>query len=256
MILSVCSTKGSPGVTSAALTLAAAWPRQVLLVEADPSGGVLAYRCASASGGPLAESPSIIGLAAAARSDQPRVLSDFAQNLACGVPIVQGVTTPAQGRGLADLWPAIAGALRVPDVDVIIDVGRLDVADSSMALATASDRVLVAHTPSMESVIHAREALLEYASSIDSPLTDPRLVPLMIGPARHASNDRRDVDSVFAVSGLALAPTVHLPLDRAALDRLEAGERADGRLSRTILLRAAVALAHQLTTTRTAEVPA
>lgn len=249
MIITVCSSKGSPGVTATALAIAAVWPREVLLVEADPSGGDLAYRCASAAGGPLAAAPSLIGLAAAARSHQPGVLSEFAQELACGVPIIQGVATPAQGRGLANLWPTIVDTMNVPGLDVIIDVGRLDRADSTMAFAAASDRVLVAHTSSMESVMHTREALLEYTSAIDSPLLDPRLVPLMIGPARHASADRRDVNTVYADAGLPVAPAAHLPLDRPALDRLEGGERAGGRLSRTLLLRAAATLVNQLTTT-------
>ncbi len=46
MLIAVCSLKGSPGVTTWALALAACWPRpaSAVLVECDPSGGSLAAR--------------------------------------------------------------------------------------------------------------------------------------------------------------------------------------------------------------------
>ena len=59
----LCSAHGAPGVTTTALTLAGVWPknRQCLLVEADPSGGVVAARFG------LQDSPGLASLAAAAR---------------------------------------------------------------------------------------------------------------------------------------------------------------------------------------------
>ena len=55
-VVALASVKGSPGVTTAATALAAAWPtgRQVLLVEADPFGGDLAPRYGSTVTGGLA----------------------------------------------------------------------------------------------------------------------------------------------------------------------------------------------------------
>ena len=38
-LIVVASDKGSPGVTTTAITLAAVWPRRALLAELDPSGG-------------------------------------------------------------------------------------------------------------------------------------------------------------------------------------------------------------------------
>ncbi|MEA5117950.1 MAG: hypothetical protein VB036_10075, partial [Propionicimonas sp.] len=38
-IFTLASASGSPGVTTTALGLALVWPRPVLLVEADPTGG-------------------------------------------------------------------------------------------------------------------------------------------------------------------------------------------------------------------------
>ena len=71
MLVSVASVKGSPGVTSAALALAAVWPRPVVLLEADSCGGDLAYRCSAAGGGAVASSPGLLQLAAAVRTGSP-----------------------------------------------------------------------------------------------------------------------------------------------------------------------------------------
>ncbi|MGK2852999.1 MAG: hypothetical protein ACSLE3_02645, partial [Microbacteriaceae bacterium] len=38
-LIALASASGSPGVTTTAMGLALAWPRPVLLVEADPTGG-------------------------------------------------------------------------------------------------------------------------------------------------------------------------------------------------------------------------
>ena len=38
-VIALASASGSPGVTTTALGLALLWPRPVLLVEADPTGG-------------------------------------------------------------------------------------------------------------------------------------------------------------------------------------------------------------------------
>ena len=38
-VIALGSAAGSPGVTTSALGLALTWPRPVLLIEADPTGG-------------------------------------------------------------------------------------------------------------------------------------------------------------------------------------------------------------------------
>ena len=251
MIVAVCSAKGSPGVTSTALTLAAVWSRPVVLLEADPTGGDLALRCRAHGGGPVAEAPNVLGLAAAARSSQPGSLSQYTQLLASGVPVIQGVTSLAQGRGLAGLWAPIAQVCRDVDIDIVVDLGRLDSAAPVMAMVTAADRVLVACTASLESVFHTRELVAELASIAapgrgPGPSVSKRVMPLVIGPAKHARADRADVDEVMTAQGVPVAPAAHLPLDHPALVRLEGGESADGRLSRTLLIRAARAIAESL----------
>ena len=43
-IVCLASASGSPGVTTTAVGMAFSWPRPVLLVEADPTGGSGSFR--------------------------------------------------------------------------------------------------------------------------------------------------------------------------------------------------------------------
>ena len=67
-LIACASVSGSPGVTTAALGLAAYWPLDLtpLLAEADPSGGDLQVLFS------LPESPGTVSLAAAARRPPTR----------------------------------------------------------------------------------------------------------------------------------------------------------------------------------------
>jgi hypothetical protein len=245
MLISLCSSKGAPGTTSTALALAAAWPRPVVLLEADPAGGDLAYRCQSASGGPLAASPSVLSLASAAGSASVGSVAAFSQQLACGVSIVQGVGSPAQSRGLASLWGTIAQMCRDSDVDVIADLGRFDRSSPTLPVAAGSDRLLVVASAALDSLMHTRATITEIAGAITRDPTRARPTPVLVGPARHARGHRDDSDRVMAAAGDLAGPTAHVPLDRPALARLENGEAAT-KLRKTILMRAVTSLAVEL----------
>jgi MinD-like ATPase involved in chromosome partitioning or flagellar assembly len=84
-LIAVASVKASPGVTTAALALAAAWPApRRLVIEADPSGGDLGAWLG------LAPAPGLASLAAAIRHDHsPGAAWRHAQALgASGVSVV------------------------------------------------------------------------------------------------------------------------------------------------------------------------
>jgi len=69
MIVALGADKASPGVTTAAVALAMAWPGGRAVFEADPSGGDLAFRALHATaGGLLAAEPGLLTLAADTRS--------------------------------------------------------------------------------------------------------------------------------------------------------------------------------------------
>lgn len=241
MLAGVFSAKGSPGVTSSALVLAAVWPRPVILLEADLTGSDLIYRCRSEAGGAVAASPSVLGLASAMRGNRPAALTDWSQRLACGVEVVTGVTTPSQARGLgAEFWRSLAVQTMTADADVIVDFGRLDRDSATIALATACDVLVPVAASSVESLMHLRELLR------DLVFDGPRLVPLLIGPARTAAADALDLDEVLAMAGVLAAPALNLPLDHPGLTSLEAGATASGRGRGHLLVRAGKAAAARL----------
>src|ERR1700716_52006 len=66
-LIAIAADKGSPGVPTACVALAAVWPRRVLLAETDPAGGDLVYRSAAAHGGVLDPNTGLLSLAATAR---------------------------------------------------------------------------------------------------------------------------------------------------------------------------------------------
>lgn len=241
MITAVCSAKGAPGVTTAALALAAQWTGENLLVEADPGGGDLALVAQAKTGGPIASSPNLIGLAAAIHGQASGQLSDYAQELACGVRVVQGVETTAQSRGLAALWSSIANTLQQPNLDVVVDLGRLDPGGATMPVVLEAQRVVVVMTAAMESVMHARALMGELAPMV----LDGALMPVMVSPARHARADTSAIDDLLRAAGLPVQPCAHLPLSRGSVDRLMVGTLP----AKDPLARAANAVAQELAQT-------
>ena len=140
-IVCLTSASGSPGVTTTAVGMAFSWPRPVLLVEADPTGGsgVLAgfLRGTTAYDAGLIEfALSPLGTADALR--------DVVRPLSPNVSLVAGIRSHAQATALRDLWEPLAAALRDLDdngQDVIVDVGRLGLMGSPTPLLDAANAV-------------------------------------------------------------------------------------------------------------------
>lgn len=248
MLIAIGSAKGSPGATSLALLLAAVWPRPTVLLEADPSGGDLAYRCKAAHGGAPYSDRGIVRLAASVRTGAPDsdALLSQAQLLAGGVNLVQGVESATQGRGLTGLWPAIAAACRAASVDVIADLGRLEQASATMPIAQAADVTLMVATARLDSAMHLVHRVPEVAAAISGVHAAPRIVPVIVGPDSSSAADRAAVEDWLVRSGVPLERAQSIPVDAAALARIEDGERPEGRMNRTLLVRAGRALAGSL----------
>ncbi|MFE6510278.1 hypothetical protein ACFVBP_21610 [Nocardioides sp. NPDC057764] len=247
-VVALTSIKGSPGVTSAALVLAAVWPRPVVLLEADLAGGDLAFRAQAASGGPVHSTKGLLTLASRVRgggSVDPRVLMEQSQMLACGVSLIRGVTSAAQARGLSWLWPNIAAACVNADVDVIVDLGRVDRASDVMELVKKADYLLPVASTSLESVMHLTEGLQDLMGTL-SHAGVRNVAPLLVGDQAHAARDASDLDGLLGRAGLPVMSTLSLPTDAKALGRLEAGEKPDGRLGRSSLIKTARVLAQSL----------
>jgi MinD-like ATPase involved in chromosome partitioning or flagellar assembly len=169
-LIAIASDKGAPGVTTAALALAAVWPRPVLLAECDPAGGDLVYRFPAVSGGHLDPRRGVLSLAVVARRGmQPQQVWEHVQKLHGGLDVLAGVTNAEQGAGLSLLWGPIGKALAsLPQADVIADCGRLG-ADGPLydLLAEATTVVLVTKVH-VADVIRLRDRATAFAAAAQS----------------------------------------------------------------------------------------
>lgn len=143
-VVALASASGSPGVTTTALGMALLWPRPVLLVEADPTGG--SNLLAGYFRGTREYDAGIIELALTA-SD----LSDALAEVACPiegttVSFVAGTRSHSQARAVRDLWAPLAevlSELETTGQDVIVDAGRLGLRGSPEPLLVAADLALL-----------------------------------------------------------------------------------------------------------------
>lgn len=168
-VIALASVSGSPGVTTTALGLALSWPRPVLLVEADPTGGssVLAgyFRGTREYDGGLIE----LALTA---SDLGDALADVAIPIeGTTVTFVAGTRSHTQAGALCDLWAPLAETLDVLETtgqDVIIDAGRLGLHGSPQPLLDASDLALLVSRTTLPNL----SALRSWAEAFQRPPLD------------------------------------------------------------------------------------
>ena len=165
MLLVVGAGKASPGATASAIALTLAWPRQVLLVDADPAGGdvlpgLLPGRAGAEAGlltwstqtrrGSALEAVTAIGEHVLALPEAPHAW------------VMPGVASGVQSAGVAASWGRIAQALeRVASItgrDVIVDAGRLG-ESSCWPVIAAADQILVAARGTARSVTATMSAL-------------------------------------------------------------------------------------------------
>jgi hypothetical protein len=144
-LFTLTSASGSLGVTTLCVGLALTWPRAVVLVEADPSGGsaILAGYCTG-----LAR-PGLSELVLAHRhhqlvSELPSRLFPLADSNASLLP---GLRSHQQASSLLGVWDSLLDALRemagTTGADVIVDAGRLGMVGSPEPLVSESDVTVV-----------------------------------------------------------------------------------------------------------------
>jgi hypothetical protein len=156
-VIALTSASGSPGVTATALGLALGWPRPVLLVEADPTGGsgILAgfFR------GTREYKSGLIELALA-----PMGVADALHEVAGPIEgsqasFIAGTRSHSQAGGLRDLWEPLAEALSDLDAtgqDVIVDAGRLGLVGSPTPLLASADLTLLVTRTTLPALAAAR----------------------------------------------------------------------------------------------------
>lgn len=215
------SAKGSPGVTTTALLLAAVWPGGALLLEADPAGGDLRAQFSDPISQPLRADRGVVSLltaqplARAASVDGANELLEHSQKLPGGLPVVLGPSNASQVEALRPQWTelthAVARSLRCGST-VVVDAGRLgDPSSLSLTLPllrTCATTVVVART-TVTSLSHARD-LLGLLAQVDVPTEllligdarDTVDVPQSLGIATHHVHCLPDdPDSAMALSG-------------------------------------------------------
>ncbi len=230
-LVTLVSHRGSPGTTSLALALAAAWPapfaNQKILVEADPVGGVLSLRLG------IPEDPGLVSLAAATRHGLQRdELWEHAQALPGGLAVVPGPSSVAVASQLLATCAAnLAGWLAArPDLLVVADAGRLSPSSVALPFVQAADLVVVVAAPIAEQLHGAAQQLSILTS--DTPVGW-----CLVGDGQY---DVASVEDAFSIPVIGM-----VPVDRRGADQLF-GKSPGKKLERTPLVRGATSMAHHL----------
>lgn len=162
-VIALASASGSPGVTTTALGLALLWPRPVLLVEADPTGG--SGLLAGYFRGTREYDAGLIELALTS-SSVAEALPDVAQAIeGSHASFVAGTRSHSQASALRDLWEPLAealGELESTGQDVIVDAGRLGLVGSPEPLFAGADLTLLL----TRTTLPALSALRSWAGSM------------------------------------------------------------------------------------------
>jgi MinD-like ATPase involved in chromosome partitioning or flagellar assembly len=160
-LLALFSAKGSPGVSTTAMLIAALWPRPSLLVDADPMGGDVALRMTAPDGNPLRTDRGLLSLLPLARRGlAPEVVLDHAQVALGGQQVVSGLAGPEQSRAVGPLWSTLATAFAdLPGHDVVVDAGRAHSGAVHLPILQQADVLVCVLRPNVAGVVHARERL-------------------------------------------------------------------------------------------------
>jgi hypothetical protein len=236
------AAKGSPGVTTAAVALAAVWPRSAIVAECDPSGGDLALRLNAAGAQPLAQDRGMLSLATAVRANAgDTALSDHVQTAAGGLEVLVGASTPAQASALEPLWPVLGAHMAATeDRDVLADCGRLTPPTQALQLDRGARLFVLVVRGTTTGMAHLRPLLIDLA---ERSITANVVVLPVMAPRGAA---RAEVDDVVRQVSGRLQPVVAGPL---ALDPAGAAGLAGEwtrRLDRTPLVESARRVAHEL----------
>lgn len=245
-LIALAADKGSPGVTTAALTLAAVWPRRAVLAELDPSGGDVALRLRGARGAPLSPETGLISLAVGVRRGvAPQQVFEHVQRLDGGLEVVLGLTAGEQAAGLAGLWSPVSMLLdRVPGVDVIGDCGRLYHGSPAADVVVHASAVVLLTRPTIDAVAHLRARAAAVVADVNgrSHPVPPVFVVVVTGPR----DDKSPQEIQLVLRQARLPVTV---IGRIAHDPRGAGMLAGewvGRLDRSLLIRSARDVAAKL----------
>ena len=236
-LIVLTSASGSPGVTSTATGLAFTWPRPVLLVDADPTGGSAVL--AGVLRGRWAPRDTMVDLAVAAQTGA--VASRLAEVVqvvpGTRVKLLSGVRSHVQARGLRALWGPLAATLRGLEStgqDVVVDAGRLGLEGSPGPLLEGADMTLLVTRTDLVSLSAARSWAQSLKDEMESAGAARSLGLLLIGEGEPYS--AREVSKVL---GLPVVARIAWEPDEVKV--FSRGARAGKRFDEGALVRSLVA---------------
>jgi hypothetical protein len=248
VILSICSDKGSPGVSTLSTALAAVWPGERTVVEMDPAGGDLAFRLHTAGTAQrLAASPSVLSLAAGARSGvPPESLPQFSQPCSLGFSVIPGALTAEAYAPMARLWPQVAAMCDQWSGTAIADLGRMQPGNPTITVARASAAVLLVARPTLEGLYHLRDRVNELSGMVgDTGRERNPLAVVVLAPARDRARAADEVKRMLDAAGSPVPVAGSLAFDLKGAAALWAGVRTK-QLEKSALLSSARTLSQAL----------
>jgi hypothetical protein len=251
VILTICSDKGAPGVTTAATALSVMWPGERVLLEADPSGGDLSLRLRTPHGENLPLDRSVTSVAADAREGLPAgAFARYAQQTSLGFPVLLGPMSAEGFEPMSRLWPQVAAAAHAWPGTVIADLGRLQLRHASSPVAAASTTVLLlTRASTSEDLFHVRLRAHEMAARLgQGPHGRSPLVVAVVAASRSAREQVGQVQQALA----AQATTSTIPVAGfVAYEEKAVAALRDGVLTKRLLgsdlLKSAKELTQRLT---------
>jgi hypothetical protein len=246
-LIAIAADKGSPGVTTTAVALAAVWPRPVLLAECDPAGGDLVYRLPGGDGQRLDARRGLLSLAVAARRGlQPHQVWEHVQKLRGGLDVLTGVTSAEQGAGLEALWGSVGAVLAaLPQADVIADCGRIGVDGPYYDFIAHAAAVVMITRATLGEVVRMRERTAAVAAAVHRrgrPGT--RAAVVVIADHRHFTGALAEVAQSLDQGAAPAAVLGGLADEPKSADLLR-GEWG-GKLDKSLLIRTARQIASHL----------
>ncbi|MFH8795758.1 hypothetical protein [Streptomyces sp. NPDC017941] len=249
-LIALAADKGSPGVTTAAVALAAVWPRRVLVAETDAAGGDLVYRSAAAHGGPLNPNTGMLSIAATARRGLvPDQLWDHTQPLSGGLEVLVGLGMSEQAAGLAGIWPTLGRAFAQlaesphAPADVIADCGRIAGESPAVELFPHAALVLLLSRTEPEAIARVRDRAAALATRLHggprgaAALATPLVGVVLIADPANSGKLVHQVDEMLMAARTGARVVGTLADDPTGADQLAGRKR--GRLDKSMLIRSA-----------------
>lgn len=186
-LITLTSAAGAPGVTTTALALALAWPRPVVLVEADAVGG--SALSAGYLRGRIPHHRGLLDLVVAHRQGRLiEALSEVTVDLPdTSVHLIPGARSHAQAATVASIMEPLATALKALEgdgVDVIVDAGRLGMQDYPAPLRDRADLTLLLMRTTRVAVAAARGWTTKLRTDFEAAGALDNVAAVLVGEGR------------------------------------------------------------------------